>query len=78
MEAEDGNSRDSNKTDIADEEILSDETKPKGVLVIHSQQKRRTKKSLRWRDEELEIYHFFELDETERGEIIVYTISNPS
>ena len=39
----------------------------KGVLVIHSQMKNRKKKSVRWRaDEELEMHHFFELDETER------------
>ena len=70
VEAEDGNSRDSNKTDVCDEEIPSDETKPKGVLVIHSQQRKRPKKSLRWReDHELETHHFFELDETERGRL---------
>lgn len=71
VETEDGNdSRDSNKTDVCDEEIPSDETKPKGVLVIHSQQRRRPKKSLRWReDHELEMHHFFELDETERGRL---------
>ena len=42
--------------------------KPKGVLVIHSQMKRRVKKSVQWKTEdELEMHHFFELDETERG-----------
>lgn len=42
--------------------------KPRGVLVIHSQMKNRKKKSVRWRaEEDLEMHHFFELDETERG-----------
>ena len=43
--------------------------RPKGVLVIHSKLKNRTKKSVQWRtDDDLEMHHFFELDETERGD----------
>jgi len=50
--------------------------KPKGVLVIHSQMKRRVKKSVQWRaEDELEMHHFFELDETERGKILIFDIS---
>ncbi len=66
---EGGSSRDSTKTDMADDESpsQSDSGKPKGVLVV-SQQRRRPKKSVQWRsEEELEMHHYFELDETERG-----------
>lgn len=70
-ENEEGSSRDSTKTDMAEDDgspSQSDSGKPKGVLVIHSQMKRRTKKSVQWRpEEELEMHHYFELDETERG-----------
>lgn len=70
-ENEETNSRDSSKTDIAGEESppsQSDSGKPKGVLILHASQKRRPKKSLQWRpEEELEMHHYFELDETERG-----------
>lgn len=46
----------------------SESGRPKGVLVIHSQLKKRSKKSVQWKPEdELEMHHFFELDETERG-----------
>lgn len=69
-ENEDESSRDSTKTDMAEDESppQSESGKPKGVLVIHSQQRRRPKKSVQWRaEEELEMHHYFELDETERG-----------
>lgn len=75
-ENEEGSSRDSTKTDMADDDgspSQSDSGKPKGVLVIHSQQKRRTKKSVQWRaEEELEMHHYFELDETERGILFLF------
>lgn len=71
---EDGNSRDSTKTDMADEAESppqSESGKPKGVLVLHASQKRRPKKCVQWRaEEELEMHHYFELDETERGECL--------
>ena len=67
---EESSSRDSTKTDMADDESppqSTDSGKPKGVLVV-SQQRRRPKKSVQWRsEEELEMHHYFELDETERG-----------
>lgn len=70
-ENEEASSRDSSKTDMAGEESppsQSDSGKPKGVLVLHAHQKRRPKKVLQWRpEEELEMHHYFELDETERG-----------
>ena len=70
-ENEEASSRDSSKTDMAGEESSpsqSDSGKPKGVLVLHAHQKRRPKKVLQWRpEEELEMHHYFELDETERG-----------
>ncbi|KAI9564550.1 hypothetical protein GHT06_008289 [Daphnia sinensis] len=69
-ENEEANSRDSIKTDMAGEESppsQSDSGKPKGVLILHAHQKRRPKKNLQWRpEEELEMHHYFELDETER------------
>lgn len=72
----DGNSRDGGEKAgdgesqaTAEEDGAARESgKPRGVLVIHSQMKNRRKKSIRWRpDDELEMHHFFELDETERG-----------
>ena len=58
------------KFELDESSSNSDGTRPKGVLVIHSKLKNRTKKSVQWRTEdELEMYHFFELDETERGRI---------
>ena len=74
-ENEEANSRDSSKTDMAGEESppsQSDSGKPKGVLVLHAHQKKRPKKVLQWRpEEELEMHHYFELDETERGMFLV-------
>lgn len=65
---DDANSND--KFELDESSSNSDGTRPKGVLVIHSKLKNRTKKSVQWRTEdELEMYHFFELDETERGRI---------
>jgi hypothetical protein len=70
-------SADENSGDRIDQQVMdetsshsTDGSKPKGVLVIHSQMKKRTKKSVQWRTEdELEMYHYFELDETERGNV---------
>ena len=74
-ENEEVNSRDSSKTDMAGEESppsQSDSGKPKGVLVLHAHQKKRPKKVLQWRpEEELEMHHYFELDETERGMFLI-------
>jgi len=75
--AEDTNSRDgtvvkaegsSSPSSQRSDEDGASKDKPRGVLVIHSQMKNRKKKSVRWRaEEDLEMHHFFELDETERG-----------
>lgn len=64
----DGSERDGGGTPTASpSEQPEEEGKVRGVLVIHSQMKNRKKKSVRWRaEEELEMHHFFELDETER------------
>ena len=82
-------SADENSGDRIDQQVMdetsshsTDGSKPKGVLVIHSQMKNRTKKSVLWRSEdELEMYHYFELDETERGNLISFNFfkksSNP-
>ena len=66
---ENGDDADSgDKFELDETSSNSDGTRPKGVLVIHSKLKNRTKKSVQWRTEdELEMHHFFELDETERG-----------
>ena len=48
---------------------------PRSALVLHSQMKRRTRKSLQWRpDDELEQHHYFELDETERGDFLCHRL----
>ena len=54
---DDANSND--KFELDESSSNSDGTRPKGVLVIHSKLKNRTKKSVQWRTEdELEMYHF--------------------
>lgn len=81
-EPEEETSLDSAKVDgLVDESSQSQPSdgKPKGVLVIHSQMKRRVKKSVQWKTEdELEMHHFFELDETERGKFCYLICIFPS
>ena len=59
------------RLEIDESSSQSDGTRPKGVLVIHSKLKIRTKKSVQWKaTEELNMIHYFELDETERGAVM--------